>query len=86
MPAASGTSTICGVDDRNCTLQYAAGRIERCPGPDCPFWAEAGCVIGGLRADFEANPMLVSHLLTLRSKLFRAPESLFGLLPPGLRT
>jgi hypothetical protein len=86
MPGRIGAPIICRVDDRNCTLQYAAGRIEPCPGPDCPFWADSACAIGGLRADFEANPMLVAHLLALRSKLSGAPKSLFGLLPPGLRT
>jgi hypothetical protein len=75
-----------GMDDMHCTLQYAAGRIERCPGEECPFWADSGCAIAGLRADLEANPLLVSHLLALRSKISSAPKSLFGLLPPGLRT
>jgi hypothetical protein len=44
-----------GEADKLCNLQYAAGRIERCPGSDCPFFGDRGCALGGLRADLASN-------------------------------
>lgn len=66
-----------------CQLQYAAGRIEPCPGADCPFFGERGCVIGGLRADLSSNLPLTYFLLDLRSRAAGETEtpSLFGFLP-----
>jgi hypothetical protein len=69
-----------------CQLQYAAGRVEDCPGEPCPFWADARCVVAGLRADLDSNPDLAHLLLDLRSDLLgQKPRNLFRLIhPPGL--
>jgi hypothetical protein len=67
-----------------CHLQDAAGRVEECPGLDCPFWSDGRCVIAGLRLDLGANPDLTHLLLALRARLSGGKPSLFGLLPPGL--
>jgi len=83
-----------------CALQYAAGRVEACPGPVCPFWeeggavVEAGCAVQRLGLRLEGNTDLVAWLLRIRTALreAEAPEEreealhLFHrLLPPGLR-
>ena len=52
---------------RNCTLQNAVGRHERCPGDSCPFWAGEGCALDGVRTDIETNPELAGYLLDLRA-------------------
>lgn len=67
-----------------CQLQYAAGRVEECPGEECPYWEGDGCLITGLRLDLGENPDLTNLLLKLRAEL-GGRASLFGLLPPGLR-
>ena len=74
------------MDDWLCTLQDAAGRVETCPGERCPLWLDDACTIGGLRADLYRNPSLVAHLLRLREQLAGGTRSIFGLLPPGLRS
>jgi hypothetical protein len=79
-------SNIGCMNDWLCTLQDAAGRVEACPGERCPFWVDEACTIGGLRADLYRNPSLVSHLLALRQHLAGDTRSIFGLLPPGLRS
>lgn len=83
-----------------CALQYAAGRIEACPGPACPFWEEGGavvepgCAIERLGLRVEGNPQLAGWLLRIRTALCEAAAPaereqalhLFHrLLPPGLR-
>jgi hypothetical protein len=50
-----------------CTLQHAVGRSERCPGSGCPFWADEGCALDGIRSDLETNPELAGYLLDLRA-------------------
>jgi hypothetical protein len=55
-------------EPENCTLQDAVGRHERCPGDSCPFWADRGCALDGVRADIETNPELAGYLLDLRAK------------------
>ena len=65
-----------------CQLQYAAGRIEACPGRPCPFWSDSRCVIAGLRSDLGGNPDLVHLLLRVRTAL-AGNTSLFGRLPEG---
>jgi hypothetical protein len=74
------------MNDWPCTLQDAAGRVEVCAGERCPFWLDAECSIAGLRTDLYRNPSLVAHLLRLREQLAGGPRSIFGLLPPGLRS
>jgi hypothetical protein len=74
------------MNDWPCTLQDAAGRVEMCPGEGCPFWLDAECSIAGLRTDLYRNPSLVAHLLRLREQLAGGTRSMFGLLPPGLRS
>jgi hypothetical protein len=58
-----------------CTLQYAAGRTESCPGERCPFWeeeAEGGCVVAPIERQLLDQPELAQHLLELRANLDRA--------------
>ena len=66
-----------------CHLQYAAGRIEPCPGARCPFFSERGCTLGSLRADLSSNLPLTYFLLDLRRRVGGETEtpSLFGFLP-----
>ena len=77
-------------DDKQlgCILGRTLGRIERCPGPSCPFWeeeVEIGCVLDPIAADLLSLPVLSRHLLELRDRLQRvrdrqraaAPESRF---------
>lgn len=57
-----------------CALQYAASRIERCPGARCPFWVEApndvrGCAVALAELDLDRSPELVEALLKLRRVL-----------------
>jgi hypothetical protein len=72
-----------GGTDMLCDLQYAAGRIERCPGAGCPFFGERGCALAGLRADLSSNLPLTYFLLDLRRQTGGETEtpSLFGFLP-----
>ena len=59
-----------------CALQDALGRIERCPGAQCPLWlvepGRAGCVLEGVSDHIERSSELASHLLDLRIALERA--------------
>jgi hypothetical protein len=58
-----------------CTLQYAVGRIETCPGARCPFWddaAEDSCVVAPIERHLLDQPGLAQHLLELRASLDRA--------------
>ena len=84
---------------RICSLQYRAGRIESCPGADCPFWEEGGAAIPGhciferLDLDLDARPSLVHALLQVRRGLNQAvtgedeesARSLFYRLVPAAR-
>jgi hypothetical protein len=57
-----------------CTLQYAVGRTESCPGECCPFWeeVEVGCVVEPIKRQLIEQPALAQHLLELRADLDRA--------------
>lgn len=55
------------MEARNCALQDAVGRHERCPGQTCPFWGGKGCALDGVRVDIETNPELAGYLLDLRA-------------------
>ena len=59
-----------------CTLQYAVGRIESCPGERCPFWDatdfEVGCVVAPIERHLLEQPVLAQHLLEVRAELDRA--------------
>ena len=82
-----------------CALQFAAGRIEACPGGGCPFWEEGGAVLPGgcmiqrLALDLERRPELAHALLQVRRKLDLAlskededeAKSLFYRLVPRAR-
>ena len=84
---------------RLCALQYRAGRIEVCPGADCPFWEEGGaaipghCVFERLNLDLDEPPGLVHALLQVRRSLNQAvtaedeeeARSLFYRLVPAAR-
>lgn len=75
-----------------CRLQYAASRVERCPGARCPFWVEppeekTGCALERAGLNLEGSPELVAALLKLRRVLDRRGRSedgcsLFYLLQP----
>jgi hypothetical protein len=57
-----------------CPLQYAASRIEECPGPRCPFWVgpsgkKGGCAVTLAGIDLERSPETVAALLKLRRVL-----------------
>lgn len=57
-----------------CPLQYAASRVETCPGERCPFWesdvrGEPGCAVTRLGIALEEEPKLVAFLLRLRLEL-----------------
>lgn len=75
-----------------CTLQYAVGRTEACPGARCPFWeeeVEVGCVVRPIVRQLIEQPALAQHLLELRADLDcartggedRASRRLFYRLP-----
>jgi len=66
---------------RLCDLQYAAGRVEQCPGESCLYWVDDACILAPLKADIGSRPDLVAFLLSLRSRLGGAASNLFGLLP-----
>ena len=68
-------------EPRLCELQYAAGRVEQCPGERCLYWTEEACTLAPLKGDIGANPDLVAFLLSLRNRLGGAVSSIFGLLP-----
>lgn len=58
-----------------CTLQYAVGRTEICPGERCPFWeeeVEVRCVVAPIERQLIEQPALAQHLLELRADLDRA--------------
>jgi hypothetical protein len=61
-----------------CTLQYAVGRIEDCPGERCPFWLGDKCLFAGVVDEIERKPSLAQHLLELRLALASAASE-----PPG---
>jgi hypothetical protein len=67
-----------GRDRLLCGLADAAGRVEACPGPSCPFWEEggalipAGCMVERLGLQLEANPRLAHGLVQVRRKLDQA--------------
>jgi hypothetical protein len=69
-----------------CQLDYAAGRVKRCPGDSCPFWVDDRCVVARHWEDFGANPRLTALLTGLRSDLASrdpaGPVRQFH--PPGL--
>jgi hypothetical protein len=95
----AGAEATADEDRRLCRLQYAAGRIESCPGPDCPFWEEggavlpAGCMLERLGVDLERHPEIAHALLQTRRKLAQAvtdededeARSLFYRLVPAAR-
>ena len=74
------------MEQRFCQLTHAVGRSERCPGEDCPFWANGYCVVSPLWADFAGDRHLAELLLDARAKLARSsPRRTFRLFhPPGL--
>jgi hypothetical protein len=57
-----------------CLLQAALGRVEPCPGVDCPFWsaAEDVCVLEEVQFEILCRPSLAEHLLELRRTLEEA--------------
>jgi hypothetical protein len=55
----------------DCLLQRALDGYERCPGSDCPFFADGTCRLRELKADIATNPQLARFLLDLRGRLAR---------------
>lgn len=61
-----------------CTLEFAIGRTEVCPGSRCPLWqAEQGkgCIIEPIRGQIIDTPDLAHLLLELRATLTLAERS-----------
>lgn len=52
-----------------CSLRLARGEAEECPGPPCPFWDGAGCVLEPVDHELTRSPEVASHLLELRRSL-----------------
>jgi len=52
-----------------CSLYEAIGRNEPCPGEQCAFWENGGCVITHLATPIEARPDIAAWLLDLRHTL-----------------
>ncbi len=71
---------------RRCDLEHAVGGDGDCPGEECAFWADAGCVVSPLRNDLLGRPDLARHLLRIRSLVAECGRSASrAALPPGLR-
>ena len=74
-----------------CPLQYAASRIEECPGPRCPFWVEpsgkkGGCAVTLAGIDLERSPETVARSLKAPSgaRPRRVRQGSLALLPAGV--
>jgi hypothetical protein len=56
-----------------CKLQYALGRVERCPEDRCPFWEPGGAALAGRcaieRLDLAERPEVADWLIRLRRQL-----------------
>lgn len=83
-----------------CALHHAHGRVEPCPGSECPFWerggavVQPGCAFERLGVELESRPGIASWLLEIRTTLesartveerAAAHRAVQELLPPGLR-
>jgi hypothetical protein len=76
-----------------CDLHFATGAKEACPGSDCAFWEEDGCVFERVKFEFDDRPDVARWLLGIRRELESARETeptdthggLQEFLPPGLR-
>jgi hypothetical protein len=76
-----------------CDLHLARGDREECPGTDCAFWEDGGCVFERVKFEFAARPDVAGWLLGIRRELESARESestrprggVQAVLPPGLR-
>jgi hypothetical protein len=64
---------------RLCSLEAAAGRRERCPEGECPFWEPGGAVLEGRCAfeelDIAADVVLAAWLLEIRERLARSEST-----------
>jgi hypothetical protein len=62
-----------------CKLQYALGRVERCPEGGCPFWEPGGAVLGGRcaieRLDLADRPEVADWLIRVRRRLETAKSA-----------
>ena len=74
------------METRLCQLDYAAGRVKRCPGDTCPFWVDDRCVVARHWEHFGTDAELTELLSNLRSDLAErdpaGPVRRFH--PPGL--
>jgi hypothetical protein len=76
-----------------CDLHFATGAKEECPGADCAFWEDEGCVFERVSFEFEGRPDVARWLLGIRRELegargvepAGARGGLHAFLPPGLR-
>jgi len=78
-----------------CDLHLALGRVDACPGGECPFWEnELGACAVRYLSRTEHSPELAEWLLDVRRRLelardlddlHDARDELQALLPPGLR-
>ena len=74
------------MDTRLCQLEYAAGRVKRCPGDTCPFWVDDHCAATRYWEDFGTDSQLTKLLRELRADLAGrdSQRALRQLHPPGL--
>jgi hypothetical protein len=56
-----------------CKLQYALGRVERCPEDACPFWEPGGAALAGRcaieRLDLAGRTDVAEWLIRVRKRL-----------------
>ena len=58
-----------------CTLHYAVGNLERCPGSRCSLWIDrdgSGCVLEAVEHELTSAPSLAGYLLDLKLELEHA--------------
>lgn len=60
-----------GESEARCTLHGALGRVEVCPGAQCPLWdrVENACVLHDIQFEILFRPAVAEHLLELRNTL-----------------
>ena len=66
-------------EGRLCILYSAVGRVEGCPGADCPLWiveaGRSGCALAGVEAELAGSADLTRYLVELRLALEEARTS-----------
>ena len=52
-----------------CTLEYAMGGIEPCPGETCQLWEDEDCALVPVEREILAEPAVAERLLDLRHEV-----------------